>query len=70
MTPKKLKAIREKATQIRRRLHDPVLIVITIIAASGWWIAAASLDSESFLPVVIWMICTAWLALFALANSR
>ena len=70
MTPKHLRALRAKAKRIRHRLHGPVLIVITILAASGWWIAAASLDSESFLPAVIWMLCTAWLALFAFANSR
>lgn len=55
---------------MRRRTRNLLLKGTTAAAAVLYVLAACCLDSESNVPLIVCGVCAAWLALFAVANTR
>lgn len=51
-------------------MKNNILKVITAIAATGWMISVCMLDSETYIPIIINIICLLWLLLIAVANQE
>ena len=64
-----LNSERGKEGELRRSLHDRILIVINYITALVAMTSACMLDSDSFAPMVILLVCVLWFILFAAANG-
>ena len=47
-----------------------VLKAITWIAGIGAVLSGCCLDSESYIPVIVLMVCASWLLLMTLANME
>jgi hypothetical protein len=53
----------------KKSVRITVLKAITTVAAVLFTLAVCSMDSDSYIPVVVGFICEAWLALMAYANK-
>ena len=56
--------------KLKRKLHNGILYAITFVAAVAWVFSACTLDADSWLPVRVWLISSAWLGLFIYANGE
>lgn len=54
----------------RRGLKNKVLKTITGITGVLAFLSIMCLDSESWIPVIVLIICMAWLGLFLYANKE
>lgn len=55
---------------MRRRLHNAILRIITILAAVICALGIMTLDSDSLIPFAMTMGGMAWLTLFYYAQER
>lgn len=53
----------------KRKIKNFILKTITWLAGSMFFVSASAVDSESYFPTIICLICMAWLGLFAYANG-
>lgn len=58
--------MRNKADKIR----VIILKAITVAATIGFFVAGSAVDSESNVPIIICIICMAWLGLMTAANME
>ena len=52
----------------KRKIKNFILKTITAIAAIGFGIFVNAIDSPSWIPTIICVVCMIWLTLFAYAN--
>jgi hypothetical protein len=50
-------------------MKNKVLKAIAYIVGTLWIISACAIDSESWIPTIVCVICTVYLALFSYANN-
>lgn len=50
-------------------IKNQILKTISAVAGVEMLLAACSLDSNSWVPFVIFLVCFGWLALFGYANG-
>jgi len=55
---------------MNKREHNRILKAITIVAVVIGLLSLQCLDSESWIPAIVSIICGAWLILFAVANTE
>lgn len=53
-----------------RKMKNAILKTTTWIAGITWTLSACALDSESNIPLVAYVIASAWLCLFIFANAE
>ena len=55
---------------MNKREHNRILKAITIVAVVIGLLSLQCLDTESWIPAIVSIICGAWLILFAVANTE
>lgn len=58
-----------KWRKFKRKAHNFILKTITWIAGILAMISACAVDSPSWIPTIVFVVCMAWLAMFAYANG-
>ena len=58
-----------KWRKFKREAHNFILKAITCIAGIMFLVSACAIDSPSWIPTIVCMVCMAWLAVFAYANG-
>lgn len=54
---------------MKRKVHDFILKVISAIALILFMISATALDSPSFIPAIVCIICLLWLVVVSWATE-
>ena len=57
-----------KWRKFKRKAHNFILKTISWIAGILALISACAVDSPSWIPTIVFLVCMAWLFLFAYAN--
>ena len=55
---------------MRQKIKNAILLTLTKIAALALMISVCCVDSESLIPIYVFLASLAWLALFAKANEE
>lgn len=63
------KKSKNKWRKFKRKAHNFILKTITSVAFILFFVSACAVDSPSWIPTIVYMICMAWLAVFAYANG-
>lgn len=53
-----------------RKMKNAILKTTTWIAGITWTLSACALDSESNIPLIAYVVASAWLCLFVFANAE
>lgn len=53
----------------KRKIKNFILKTITCIAGILFFVSACAIDSPSWIPTIICVVCMIWLGLFAYANG-
>lgn len=57
-----------KWRKFKRKAHNFILMSITYVAFIMFLVSACAIDSPSWIPTIVCVVCMAWLGLFGYAN--